>query len=149
MKAAGLVGCALVVVAASGPRQPQSVPTNPTLLEAFEAVRVLVEFHGGPVEVIVIGPSIDETTAAVLKRERAAIQLKEVPAGSGLKLPARHLLLNSFQLGPDRGSLSATLGPVPAPQPGLILLACGTNFRIDLDRSSGKWHVKVVGLTAC
>ena len=144
-----MVGCALVVVAASGPRQPQSVPTIPTLLEAFEAVRVLVEFHGGPVEVIVIGPSIDETTAAVLKRERAAIQLKEVPAGSGLKLPARHLLLNSFQLGPDRGSLSATLGPVPAPQPGLILLACGTNFRIDLDRSSGKWHVKVVGLTAC
>ena len=150
VKAATLVVCALVITAVGGPRrlQLQTVSREPTLVEAFDVAALLrVEFHGGAVEVIVIGPEIDEATAAVLKRSRAAIPLKEVPASPGLNLPARYFLLKSFQLGKDRGAMSGTLGPVPAPRPGLM--ACGTTFKLDLDRSSGTWQAKVAGITVC
>ncbi len=129
--------------------QLPTVSPEATLVEALDVALLRVEFHGGAVEVIVIGPAIDEATASVLKRARGAIPLKEMPASPGLNLPAKYFLLKSFQLSNDRGALTGTLGPVFAPKPGVILMACGTTFKLDLDRSTGTWQAKVSSVIVC
>jgi len=153
VKPAALVVCALLIAVACGPRrlqQPQAALTELTLIEAFDAARLRVEFHRSPIEVLVIGPSIDDSTTSVLKHLRQGILLSDVPISTDLILPARYFLLKSLQLTGDTGTLVGTLGPLPAQRPGGVpLLACGTTFNIDLDRSTGKWQAKVSGITVC
>ena len=153
MKAATLLGCVLIIAAACGPRrvQPEVVPRQPNLAEAFDVALDRIKLHGGALDAVVLGPSIDEAITAVLKREHSGAALKDAPSRPGFALPARYFLLTSFQLTGDSGTLSGTLGPVGTPGPAASLLACGTTFNIVLDRTStsGMWRATVSSLTVC
>jgi hypothetical protein len=143
---------AIVIAIGCGRRMPlqrQAGPDESTLVEAFDAARLRVEFHGGDVDVLVIGPATDDATAEVLKRHRAGIFLHEVPASSDLALPARYFLLKSFQLAGHQGAVSGTLGPVQRSKPGVASLSCGTTFNLELNRSPGGWLAKVSSLPVC
>lgn len=116
-------------------------------LAAFDAARLRVEFHGGPVDVLVLGPGLDEDVRTVLRRLRGAIDVDQVPSSSTNSLPAKYFVLNAFRIGSDQGHLAGRLGPVPAL--GERVLACGTTFEVELDRRSGSWQAKVVRLIVC
>jgi hypothetical protein len=150
MTPAMLLSAALVFV--GGVAQvapPMTTQDEQRLLAVVGAARERVEFHGGRVRVFVIGPTIDEPAGAVLKRAVGAITQDEVPRDPAFKLLTGYFLLKSLRVTGDKATVSGTLGPVPAPREGGVLLACGTTFNIDVTKTPDGWVARVSSLSAC
>jgi hypothetical protein len=120
--------------------------TDVELLAAFNAGRTRIEFHGGPIDVVVLSADIETGTGAALRRARSVIQPDQVPKSTTVSLPAKYFLLKSLRVDGAQGRLSGTLGPVSNP---VSMAACGSTFEVALDRLAGVWQAKVVSLTVC
>jgi hypothetical protein len=150
MNPAMLLSAALVILAGVPQvHTPMSAQDEQRLLAVVDAAREKVEFHNGRVKVFVIGPAIDEAAGAVLKRALGAITQDQLPPDAAFKLPAGYFLLKSLRVSGDTATVSGTLGPVPAPREGVVLLACGTTFNIDVSKTPEGWVARVSSLIVC
>ncbi len=148
LKIALFVGLAIAGTA-THVRQATLPSGEARLLAVVAAARERIEFHVGKVEVFVIDPTIDEATAAVLTRELRAIPSKQVPRTATYDLPAGYFLLKSIRFHDDSATVTGTMGPIPAPRDGLVLLACGTTLLIDVTKTPAGWVGKVSSLIVC
>lgn len=140
----------LVIAGTASQVQQATLPSaEARLLAVVAAARERVEFHVGKVEVFVIDPAIDDTTAAVLTRELRAIPSKQVPRTATFDLPAGYFLLKSIRFRDDSATITGTMGPIPAPRDGVVLLGCGTTLLIDVTKTPQGWVGKVSSLIVC
>lgn len=84
-----------------------------------------------------------------VRRELGAIPQRRIPAAENLDLPEGCLLITGWEESAQRLHIDATLGPVPHVPHGLVSLACGTRYAIELERSNGCWVVTRVRTSEC
>ena len=80
---------------------------------------------------------------------RGAVDQASVPKSEDWTLPAGYLVLQSLNIDASKGVAVALVGPVPASKPGVLLLACGTTYRLALEKSPSGWSARILGGTVC
>ena len=65
-------------------------------------------------------------------------------------LPAGYARLERVEISGNTAVVTLWYGPIPKPEPGQILLSCGTGYTYNLERdANGEWQVKTFGVAAC
>ncbi len=94
------------------------------------------------VAALVVGERLDPTVVAALGAFRLPVLSRDEVAGSIYLLPAGHLEITEVELGERYATVAATLGPVYAPRESVVLLSCGTNYRLSLlKEGTAGWKV--------
>lgn len=57
-------------------------------------------------------------------------------------LPGGYARLDRIEINADKATVTLWYGPIPKPQPGVMMLACGTGYTFQLQRdANGEWQV--------
>jgi hypothetical protein len=143
-----VVGATVValVLAAPGCAHLRPWSVRPAqILGAFDAARQKIEQVKGPIEAIWMSSNVDSLVQSVLVRERAAVSGKQ-SGGEVVALPERYFIIDAFNLDSAHGTLSGVLGPRSSP---VTMEACGTGFKLNLERREGTWNAQIVSGTVC
>jgi hypothetical protein len=81
--------------------------------------------------------------------EARVITSADVVETKEFSLPRGHVVLKSAKIDGDTAEVTVLVGPVPKPQPGVLLLACGTTTTILFTRKDGKWEPGMRRVTVC
>ena len=98
------------------------------------------------VSTILIGPEVSEGIAREAARLRPTRRVRSSEIEGLLK---GQLLLQGESTGPNLASLSGRLGPVPRPQPGVMLLSCGTGLTVVFERVGTEWQQRELQTLDC
>jgi len=98
----------------------------------------LAEVESGKPLTLVAADDLFEVAEPLRKTVRAVDQL-----------PAGYARLDTLKVTGDTADVRLWLGPIPKPQPGVLLLSCGTGYTFRLQRQNGVWRILSRGVAVC
>jgi len=140
------VAVALAVVLAGACASPSpGRGARPTALETRLAQALLdAAAREGRVSTVLVAPGLPPGIASALSALRPTVPARSADIAG---LAGGQLLVQAATVGPSRATVTARLGPVPTPRPGL--LACGTGLTVAFDRVDGQWRQGDLQILQC
>ena len=105
-----------------------------------------IERWHGPL-VLVAPTALPKHTRSLLASMRHTISA--VPYSPDFILPESYFELSLLSVSGSSGSLSGWLGPSPRKKPGIITDACGTGYKLSLEKRPEGWVVASYSATNC
>jgi hypothetical protein len=99
--------------------------------------------------VVVLPTGMNERARRAIRAVCNTVERKDVPETTGFSLPSGYFLLEYAAIDGYLARVAGVLGPVPKPKPGVIMLACGTGYYIDLRVDGTSWTITNVMLREC
>lgn len=93
-----------------------------------------------PQPVIVLPAELPENTKRAARSVGRTVAESAVTKSPEWTLPPGYFLLQRVEIAGAKGSVAGLYGPVPAPKPGVGLLACGTRVFVQFTREGGHWQ---------
>lgn len=138
---------AVAVVATSGcATNTASLKHDHDLVAAVSAVLTYVQRDGKAVK-LVRGSSVSDDQWALLWKT-TLIAVTPNP-NNDESLAAGEFRIDEIDMRSDSAHIAGVLGPIPKPKPGMIMLACGTEYKLWLGRDGLGWRVLDASLTVC
>lgn len=142
-----LLALAVAVVATNGcATNTASRQHDRDLVAAVSAVLKYVQHDGKPVK-LVRGSSIGDAQWAVLGKT-TLIAVAPHPDSEN-SLAAGEFRIDEIDMRSDSAHIAGVLGPIPKRKPGVILLACGTGYKLWVGREGSGWRVLDASLLVC
>jgi hypothetical protein len=109
----------------------------------------LQEVEHGTAVIVAIPASLDPSVVAAVSKLRRVVRRADVPRSEEYELPTGYFALEMVRIAGETAIFAGRLGPVPRQRPGLMIDACGTGFRISMERRGGRWFVGPVEIGKC
>jgi hypothetical protein len=131
------------------PIHPRSAPdAEQQLSEAFRVALAFITQKRGAV-VVVLPTGMNERTRRAIRAACHTVERKDVRDTKEFSLPGGFFLVEYAVIEGHLTRVAGVLGPVPKPKPGVIMLACGTGYYIDLSVDGTSWTITNVMLREC
>jgi len=125
------IALAAIIVAATG--------CSHAMKDQAELIRAALVGRD-PQPVIVLPAELPENTKQAARSVGTTIAQSNVPRSTEWSLPPGYFVLQHVEIASAKGSVSGLIGPVPAPKPGVGLLACGSQVSVQFTRQNGRWQ---------
>jgi hypothetical protein len=134
----------------------RSVPIHPRpvlgaeqqLSEAFRVALAFITEKRGAV-VVVLPAAMNERTRRAIGAVCNTVERKDVQDTKVFSPPSGYFLVEYAVIEGRLARVAGVLGPVPKPRPGVVMLACGTGYYIDLSIDGTSWKITNVMLREC
>jgi hypothetical protein len=146
IKTFSFLSLAVAVVATSGcATNAASRRHDQDMVAAVSAVLTYVQ-RDGPSVKLIRGSNVTDPQWAVLSR---SLPIGVTPdRDSNVSLAEGSFRLDEIDMRKDSAHVVGVLGPVPRPRPG-VLLACGQNYTLWVNRNGSTWRVLAESLVVC
>ena len=139
----------LGVACGTVPIRPRPAPDAEQQLSAVFRVALTFITQSRGAVVVVLPTGLNERTRRAIRAVCDTIERKDVPETQDFSLPGGYFRLEDAAIDGDLARVAGVLGPVPKPKPGVIMLACGTGYYIDLRVDGTSWKITSVMYREC